>query len=339
MKAIKIFEAGHLEIIEKEIPQIEKPSQVLVKVKFAGICGSDMHIYHGKNPLATYPRVVGHEFVGEIVKVGDDVSEVQPSDRVVIEPIVYCGECYACKSNRPNVCEELQVLGVHTDGGFQEYVVVDQANVHKFGDELSWEEAVLIEPYTIAAQATWHGDIKENETVYIAGAGPIGLMIIQFAKLKGATVIVSDLFDSKLRRAKDFGADYTINSSNEGVKEKIMEITGDVGANVVIDAVGIPAILEQAVDVVSVAGKIVVLGFSKDCASIPLLPITKKEITIHGSRLQTHKFEEVIEIFKNKKINTKDFVSAVYKFDDIVDAIEMIEKDSENICKVLVQFD
>ncbi len=339
MKAIKIFEAGHLEIIEKEIPKIEKPGEVLVKVKFAGICGSDMHIYHGKNPLATYPRVVGHEFVGEIVKVGDDVNEIQSGDRVVIEPIVYCGQCYACKSGRPNVCETLEVLGVHKDGGFQEYVVVNQANVHKFGDELSWEEAVLIEPYTIAAQATWHGDVKENETVYVAGAGPIGLMVIQFAKLKGATVIVSDLFDSKLKRAKAFGADYTINSSKEDVKEKVMAYTHNVGANVVIDAVGIPAIFEQAVEVASVAGKIVILGFSKDCAGIPLLPITKKEITIYGSRLQTHKFKEVIQIFKDKKINTKDFVSAVYKFDDIVEAIEMIENNSEDICKVLVQFD
>lgn len=197
MKAVIVPEPGKVQIIEKSMPDIRGGNEVLVRVRLAGICGSDVHIYHGTSPVATYPRIIGHEVTGEIVAAGPDVTRVKVGDKVVLEPIRSCGNCYACRQGRKNVCANLQVYGVHLDGGYQPYLVLPEENVHKVGDYLSWEEAVLVEPFTIGAQANWRGDVKENDVVFIMGAGTIGLCALQIAKLKGAVCIVSDIFDSK----------------------------------------------------------------------------------------------------------------------------------------------
>ena len=289
MKAIQVLEPGNIQIIEREMPKIENEDEVLVKVRYAGICGSDMHIYHGTSPVATYPRVIGHEFVGEVVETGNNAKHLKAGDRVVIEPIYYCGKCYPCRNGRPNVCENLEVLGVHRDGGFQEYVTVKGANAHKFGEHLSWDEAVLIEPFTIASQATWRGDVRKGDT-YSSGAGPIGLAILQYAKYRGGICIVSDIVESKLDEAKTLGADYTINALTQDIASEIKEITGGMGANVTIDAACTPKTFETAVSVTSPAGRVVVMGFDNRPSQIPQFAITKGELTICGSRLQTNKF-------------------------------------------------
>ena len=213
MKAVKISEAYKVEIIDIPEPEIEHPSDVKVKIKRVGICGSDMHIYYGTNPLATYPRIVGHEVAGEIVEVGSAVNKVAVGDHVVIEPIRYCGECYACKKGRPNVCKDVSVFGVHEDGGMLEFSIRSEKQVHKVSPEIDWDEAVMAEPYTIGAQATWRGNVQAGDTVFIQGAGPIGVTVLKMAKLRGATVIMSDFTNERLEFAKENGADYVINPS------------------------------------------------------------------------------------------------------------------------------
>ena len=220
MKAVRIPEAHVIEIIEIPEPKIEQPDDVLVKIKRVGICGSDMHIYHGTNPLATYPRIVGHEVAGEIIEIGQDVKKVAVGDHVVIEPITYCGECYACKNGRPNVCKEVSVFGVHEDGGMREFAILSEKQVHKVNPEIDWDEAVMAEPYTIGAQATLRGNVQAGQTVFIQGAGPIGITVLKMAKLRGATVIMSDFTNERLEFAKENGADYTINPSEVDVEAK-----------------------------------------------------------------------------------------------------------------------
>lgn len=169
MKAVQVRKAHELIINEIEKPQIENGTDVLVKVKRVGICGSDMHIYHGTNPLATLPRVIGHEVAGEVEAVGPQVKGIKIGDHVVVEPIRYCGECYACRKGRPNVCENLSVFGVHEDGGMREWFVLPEKQLHVVDPSLPWEEIVLAEPYTIGAQATWRGQVEEGDTVQPAG--------------------------------------------------------------------------------------------------------------------------------------------------------------------------
>lgn len=339
MKAIRIPEANVIELIEVEEPKIEQTNDVKVKIKRVGICGSDMHIYHGTNPLATYPRIVGHEVVGEVVEVGASVQNLVTGDHVAIEPISYCGECYACKNNRPNVCKEVSVFGVHEDGGMREFVVLPEKQLHKVDPEIEWDEAVMAEPYTIGAQATWRGNVREGQTVFIQGAGPIGITVLKMAKLQGATVIISDLTNERLEFAKENGADYIINPSEVDTVEKINEITNDEGANVVIDAVGMPQTFELSVEVASVAGNVVTLGFNKTPSAIALMPITKKELTITGSRLQTNQFSKVVELINKKKLTHNGLVTHQFNINDTKEAFEFIEKNPDKVRKAVIAFD
>ncbi|WP_085994078.1 zinc-binding alcohol dehydrogenase family protein [Oceanobacillus senegalensis] len=338
MKAIQIPEANRIELLDVAEPNVELEDEVKIKIKRVGICGSDMHIYHGTNPLATYPRIVGHEVAGEIVKVGSNVSKVAVGDHVVIEPISYCGECYACKSGRPNVCEKVSVFGVHEDGGMREFVVIPEGQVHKVDAEIAWDEAVMAEPYTIGAQATWRGNVQEGQTVCIQGAGPIGITVLKMAKLRGATTIISDLTNERLEFAKENGADYTINPTEEDFKERIHDITAGEGANVVIDAVGMPSTFELSVEVASQAGNVVTLGFNATPSSIALMPITKKELTITGSRLQTNQFGKVVELINTKQLTHNGLVTHRYHIDQAKEAFQFIEENPDKVRKLVIEF-
>ncbi|RKL68130.1 alcohol dehydrogenase [Salipaludibacillus neizhouensis] len=338
MKAVQVTGAHELAIIEKEKPVISEANQVLVKVKMVGICGSDMHIYHGTNPLATLPRIIGHEVTGQVEEIGADVTGLAVGDKVVIEPIESCGKCYACRTGRTNVCSKLEVYGVHLEGGMQEYVAMPDYLVHKVSQDLDWKESVLVEPFTIGAQATWRGNVKKGDTVLITGAGPIGLCCLKMAKAKGATCIITDLSDDRLEFAKSWGGDVTINAIKEDVKEQVFDLTNGEGANIVIDAVCIPKTLEDAIEIVSPAGYVVVLGFDEKPSSIPQLPITKKEITIVGSRLQTNKFPEVIQLFNEKTFGIEDMVTHQFPVEKIKEAISLIENSPNDIRKVVITF-
>jgi 2-desacetyl-2-hydroxyethyl bacteriochlorophyllide A dehydrogenase len=339
LKAVLMPEARKIEITNVDKPQIENESQVLLKIKRVGICGSDMHIYHGTNPMATYPRIVGHEVTGEIVEVGSQVSTVAVGDRVVVEPIRYCGECFACKNGRPNVCKELSAFGVHEDGGMREFAVLPEKQVHKIDPTIDWDEAVMAEPYTIGAQATWRGNVQEGHTVFIQGAGPIGITVLKMAKLRGATVIISDITQERLDFAKENGADYTINPIEISVATKIEEITAGEGANVVIDAVGTPQTFELSVEVASPSGYVVTLGFDTRPSSIPAMPITKKELTIVGSRLQTGQFPYVIDLMNDRKLTHNGLITHKFQLHEVEEAFKFIEENQQLVRKAVIAFD
>jgi L-gulonate 5-dehydrogenase len=327
---------GVLKIADRDVPKVTKPDDVLIKVKRVGICGSDIHIFHGRNPFAVYPRVWGHEFVGEVAETGSAVTAVKKGAHVVVEPIIYCGKCYACRQGRGNVCETLKVMGVHIDGGCQEYIVVPAANVHTLPDSLSWDEAVLIEPFTIGAQACYRGNVQKGDFVLVMGAGTIGLTVLQMAKIAGATVIISDLVPEKLAYAKSRGADYTVNAKEENVIEKVREITGGMGANVTVDAVCIKKSFEEAVEVTSAAGRVVELSFNEIPSEIAPVNIVKKELTICGSRLQTKRFPVVIDHIKQGKLPLAGFISKIYPIAEMVEAFDYVDKNNASVRKVLI---
>ncbi|WNC13705.1 zinc-binding alcohol dehydrogenase family protein [Brevibacillus brevis] len=339
MKAVQVRKAHELVASEVEKPGIGQPTDVLVKVRRVGICGSDMHIYHGTNPLATLPRVVGHEVAGEVVEVGPEVKNVKVGDHVVVEPIRYCGECYACRKGRPNVCASLSVFGVHEDGGMREWFVLPEKQLHVVDAGLPWEEIVLAEPYTIGAQAVWRGQVEQGETVLIQGAGPIGICILKMAKLQGARVMITDLSDERLDFAKENGADVTVNASREDVREAVARWTGGEGVNVAIDAVCLPMTFELSVDVVSPAGTVVVLGFDERPSAIPQLPITKKEVTIVGSRLQTSQFSQVVRLLNEGKLRHNGLVTHTFPLERVQEAFDYVEKNPDKVRKALIVFE
>ncbi|MED3727918.1 zinc-binding alcohol dehydrogenase family protein [Priestia filamentosa] len=336
MKAIQVKGAHNLVEVEVEKAELKSPTDVLVKVKRVGICGTDMHIYHGTNPLATLPRVVGHEVAGEVVAVGKEVDKLKKGDHVVIEPISYCGSCYPCRKGRPNVCSNLSVFGVHEDGGLREYIVLSEKQLHLVSKSLSWDDIVLAEPYTIGAQATWRGNVEKGDSVLIQGAGPIGICILKLAKMKGASVMMTDLNEERLQFAKESGADTVVHAGREDVRTRVKEWTNMEGVNIVIDAVCLPSTFELSVDVVSQAGNIVVLGFDERPASIPQLPITKKEVTITGSRLQTNQFSTIVQYLNEGKLSHNGLITHKFPLSRVQEAFDFIENHPEQVRKAVI---
>ncbi|WP_368503119.1 zinc-binding alcohol dehydrogenase family protein [Alkalihalophilus sp. As8PL] len=336
MKVVHVEKAGSIEVIEKEKPVLKQANDVLIRVRMVGICGSDMHIYHGTNPLATYPRILGHEVTGEVIEIGENVSNLQVSDKVVLEPIDTCGECYACRNGRANVCENLEVYGVHRDGGMQEYMVVPEDNLHKVDTNTPFEASVLVEPFTIGAQANWRGNVQKGDTVLIQGAGPIGICCLKVAKLLGATCFITDLNQERLNFAVECGADQAIHAGEVDVLEEVMNATSGEGANVVIDAVCLPQTFELGTQVASIAGRVVVLGFDERPSHISQLPITKKELTIVGSRLQTNQFAPVIQWMEDNELNVDQMVTHTFSIDQIKEAMEFIESHPDEVRKAVI---
>jgi 2-desacetyl-2-hydroxyethyl bacteriochlorophyllide A dehydrogenase len=339
MKAVMVKKAHELVIEDVEKPTIKSPKDVLLKIKRVGICGSDMHIYHGTNPLATLPRVIGHEVAGEVIEVGEEVTSVRAGDHVVVEPIRYCGKCYACRKGRPNVCKSLSVFGVHEDGGMREWVVLPEKQVHVVDASLPWDEIVMAEPYTIGAQAIWRGQVDKEDKVLIQGAGPIGICVLKVAKLKGAKVMVTDLNDERLSYAKENGADVIVNVGQRDAHEAVSEWTDHEGVNVVIDAACLPQTFELSLEVISPAGTIVVLGFDESPAAIPMLPITKNEVTIVGSRLQTNQFPKVIQLLNEGKLTHNGLVTHRFPFNEVKEAFAFVENHPDQVRKALIVLD
>jgi L-gulonate 5-dehydrogenase len=338
MQAIEVTKPGQISIVERPLP-VCKEDEVLIKVKAAGICGSDVHIYHGKNAFAIYPRVVGHEFVGEIVKVGSKVANLHIGDRIAVDPVVACGSCYACRVGRHNVCKSLNVLGVHRDGGYQEYVAVAEKNAHKLPENLSWEIAALVEPYTIAAQVKERGRLSVDDTVLICGAGPIGLMILQMVKMVGARAAIMDIIASRLERAKEMGADLVINARNNDMTQAMLEFTQGEGASLIYEATGNVDVLETCiVKIASPAGRIVVLGFSTDLIKIPQVSIMSRELEIIGTRLNRGKFPEVIEWFAKGLVQPEKVLTHTFNMTDAEKAFEFMDANPETVCKIVLKY-
>jgi len=335
MRAICIQEPGTIVPVERAVPNIERDDQVLVKVKCVGICGSDIHIFHGTNPFAVYPRVWGHEFTGEVVAVGEGVRDLSVGDHVSAEPFSSCGKCYACRHGRGNVCKELKVYGVHQDGGCQEYIVMERAKVHKVPDDMPAELAVLAEPVTIGFQACSRGRVEEGDFVLVMGAGTVGLTCLMAAKAKGATVMITDLYDQKLEFAKRFGADYVVNVKKTTIGKELEAIGEE--PNVILDAVGSKTSLEEAVDMVSSAGRVVELGFANIHSEISHVTLMKKEVDICGTRLQSGQFGAAIEYIDTHREDLQDFITQRFEIDDITEAFRFVTDHPDKVRKAIVK--
>ncbi|QQK07989.1 zinc-binding alcohol dehydrogenase family protein [Miniphocaeibacter halophilus] len=324
MKALKIFEPKILKIVDIEEPKIVDKNDVKIKTMTTGICGSDVSMYAGTNTMVVYPRIFGHEMAGEVVEVGSSVENLKVGDHVTVDPVNNCGYCHACREGRPNICYNLKVRGVQGEGFNAEYIVVPKDAVYKLSSSIPWEEACLIEPYTIGFNATSRAGLKPADTLLILGAGTIGQTTLRTALMMGARVIISDIDDEKLETAKNQGAFLTINPARDDLKKIIEENTEGFGPNVVIDAVCIPETVEQSIELAAPGGRVVTLGFSETPSKIQQKHITAKELDIRGSRLNNRKFASVIKSLEDKKINFDDMISHVIDFKDAKDAFEIM---------------
>ena len=339
MKGVQIVEPNKLQIVDLEKPQIDKENNVLVRMVAAGICGSDVGIYHGTNAAATYPRIIGHENVGIVEEIGEGVTRVKVGDRVIIDQVTACGHCYACRKGRPNVCGNLKVRGVHIDGGYREYMAVPDRDCYLVPEILSDEEAVMIEPTTIAVQCCSRAQLESEDTVMIIGSGALGSSILRIVKLYNPkAIIVTDIDDAKLEEAKKNGATYTINSLKEDVPTKAHELTDGYGPTVTIDAACVKGSLLTALQATGNAGRVITMGFSVAPTEVNQFVITSKALDVRGSRLQNRKFQDVIDLVNEGKVDLRGSISHTWNFEDAQAAFDFVDSHDPSYRKGVLTF-
>lgn len=307
MQAAQIIEPGVAQVIEVPVPK-PGPGEVLIKVAAAGICGTDVHIYHGEYE-ATYPIIPGHEFSGSVSEVGEGVKRFQIGDRVTADPNVPCNRCHACQRNEPNQCVDLAAVGVTCDGAFAQYVLVPEGNVFAIGS-LSFAEAALVEPLACVVWGLKRIAVQPGDSALIMGAGPMGCMMLQAVKHAGAAqVVVTDVVPWRLEQAMELGAAQTI-LADEG-QDTLLKELAPLGYDIVADATGLPYVLESAFNYVRPRGKVWVFGVCPPDAQASFNPfqVFRKDLTIIGSFAVNRTFQESIALIQSEAVKVEPLIS------------------------------
>ena len=336
MKVIRLNEPGNWEELN-----INKPSEVLssgnalLKVKKIGVCGTDLHAFKGQQPFFNYPRILGHELAVEVVAVADDVTNVSVGDKCSVEPYYNDVIGQAVRRGKTNCGEHLQVLGVHVDGGMQEYFVYPAKFLHAT-NSLSDDQLAMIEPLAIGCHAVDRADIKEDDIVLVIGVGPIGLGTIQFTKLKGARVIAMDIDDSKLEQCKEITkVEDTINALGNVEEELATLLNGDL-PTVILDATGNPTSMMNTFKYAAAGGTIVFIGLFMGDVVFHDPSFHKKELTLKASRaaLGTD-FGRIIKLIEEGKIDATSFITHRMCFDEVPTEFEKLYKQKDLIKAII----
>ena len=316
MKAIVCEEPGILISREQEKPEI-KEGYAQIRIRRIGICGTDLHAFEGTQPYFNYPRILGHELSGELVETGG-AQGFEKGETVTFIPYFNCGFCIACRSGKPNCCTQINVCGVHVDGGMTEYLNVPAYSlVH--GEGLTYDELALVEPLAIGAHSIRRADVKPGEFVLVIGAGPIGLGIMEFARIAGAQVIAMDINAKRLDFcAKRLKVQHAINASTEDVIEALKNITNNDFPTVVIDATGSQQAINKGFEYIAHGGRYVLVGLQKGLISISHPEFHKREATLMSSRNATRAdFEHVIESIKKGLVEPANYITHRVQFDQV----------------------
>ena len=329
-------------IIFREIAVPEPgPDQVLVKIKKIGICGSDIHVYHGTHPYTSYPVTQGHEVSGEIVKLGEYVKDLSVGQRITIEPQVFCGRCYPCLHGKYNLCEHLKVMGFQTTGTASEYFAVDASKVTPLPEGMSFSEGAMMEPLAVTVHAAKRfPDLKGAKTV-VLGCGPIGILLAQSLKALGADkVLVTDISDTRLEIAKSVGADYAVNTLHRDFGEAMLEAYGPDKADVIYECAGSDITMEQAIQNARKGSTIVLVAVFGKRASVDLAKLNDSELDLNTSMMYRHEdFVDAIRLVNEGKILLKPLETAHFAFADYQKAYEYIDNNRETTMKVLIDVD
>lgn len=338
MKAVYMEKPWNIEISDVQMPK-PKEGEALLRVKSAGICGSDIGAFRGTNGLVSYPRIIGHEIAGEVISIPENNKNgIKPGDRVIVDPYLYCGHCYPCSIGRTNCCVDLKVLGVHVDGGMAEYFCHPADMLLKVPDDMPWDIIPLAEPLTIALHGIHRLNLKAGEHIAINGAGPIGLLAAMVALHYGAEPIMIDLVKERLDFAKSLGVRYTINLREEDLVEKVSEYTNGRMAECVMEASGANSAIRATLDIVSHAGRIALTGWPKQETPIPTDMITRKEVDVRGARTSAGEFPEAIDLIYHQKVDARRILTKVISIDEAPETIRDIEKNPGDYMKVNILF-
>ncbi|MGI6038390.1 MAG: zinc-dependent alcohol dehydrogenase [Limnochordia bacterium] len=315
MKALVYHGPNDLRYEDIETPK-PGPGDLLIAVKAVGICGSDVHGYQGITGRRTPPMVMGHEFSGVVAEVGSEVSKVSVGQRVAIQPFLFCGECEPCKRRDTNKCKEGRLLGVlSTNGAMAEYVVVPEKHAFPLADDVSFEEGALVEAAAVALRAINRLQMERlPEKVAIVGVGTIGLLLMQYARLRGAKeVLVTDLQNDRLALAREMGADLAVNPKEEDLAKIVDEWTGGEGVPLTIEAVGATPTVQQGMSMTAPGGTVLWVGNSQRFVEVNMQQTVTEELRIIGTFIYSHdEFGQAVEDIGAGRVSVKKLVSATY---------------------------
>ncbi|WPU94844.1 zinc-binding alcohol dehydrogenase family protein [Mucilaginibacter sabulilitoris] len=336
MQIIVCEEPGQLVFKEKEKPEI-KEGYAQIRIRRIGICGTDLHAFEGKQPYFNYPRVLGHELSGELVETGG-AKDFQKGDVVTFIPYFNCGYCIACRSGKPNCCVKINVCGVHVDGGMAEYLNVPAYSlIH--GEGLNYDELALVEPLAIGAHSIRLADVKPDEFVLVIGAGPIGLGIMEFARIAGGRVIAMDLNAGRLKFCHDkLRIDHTINVSEDNALERLAEITKGDMPTVVIDATGSLNAINNGFNYMAHGARYVLVGLQKGEIKVSHPEFHKREATLMSSRNATREdFEHVIISMKRGSVQPANYITHRIQFDQVTGEFESWLDPANGVIKAMIE--
>ncbi len=338
MKAFSIKQPGETELIDLQQPR-PGADEILLKSRLIGLCGTDLSTFRGKNPLVTYPRIPGHEIAATIVETGADVpGEFHAGMNVTVYPNTSCGTCASCKRGRTNACKFNQTLGVQRDGAMKGFFIAPWRKVY-LSNGLSLRELSLVEPLAVGFHAAERARITSADTVAVMGCGMVGLGALAGASARGATAVAIDLDDGKLSLAQKVGAKHTIHAARENTHERLNALTGGLGPDVVIEAVGTPETYRSAVEEVAHTGRVIYIGWAKEPVSYETKLFVHKELDILGSRNSLAEFPAVIAMLAERRFPVEETISATVPLDGAGDALKRWSESPGSYTKILVNMD
>ena len=339
MRALVIDGPGDVGLGTRGVPTLVDGA-VLIRVRTVGFCGSDLNTYRGLNPLVSYPRVPGHEIAGIVEAVGVDVPvPLAVGTEVTVVPYTACGKCSACRCGRLNTCRNNQTLGVQRDGALTEQIVVPWQSVLR-AEGLGRRELALVEPLAVGFHAAARGRVAARDVVAVIGTGAVGLGAVAGAARLGATVIAVDVDDRKLAMARRAGATHVVNSQTAPLHDRLQELTGGDGPDVVIEAVGLPETFVAAAAAAAVAGRVVYVGYAKAPVSFDTTQFVRKELDILGARNATAEdFRAVMDLLLARHFPVSDAVTRVVSLGDAAGALRMWDSEPAAVTRIHVDLD
>jgi L-iditol 2-dehydrogenase len=325
-----------------EFRDVEKPTpaadEVLIRVQRIGVCGSDIHVYHGLHPYTTYPVVQGHEVSGVVAEIGTEVTGFVPGDKVVFMPQVTCGVCYPCRHGMYHICDQLKVMGFQTGGAAQEYFPVKAEMVLRLPENISLDEAALVEPISVAVHALGRFGSLEGKKVLVLGAGTIGNLVAQVAQASGAAaVMATDIAAYKLEKARACGIQHVVNSGEVDLGQEILNLFGVDKADLILECVGVQPTITQAIANARKGSTIVVVGVFGKKPEVDLGLVQDRELTLLGTLMYQKKdYERAIELVAEGKLHLTEMVTQRFPFSQYLAAYEAIESSGGRYMKVMI---
>ncbi len=340
MKAIMLHEPERLEVIDMTLRDLH-PDEVMLRVEACSICGSDLEGYHGIHPTVTMPRVMGHEVASTVAKVGAAVTTLSVGDRIAGIGSVACGVCGACRSGQPTRCSDPKSPGFSAHGAYAEYVICRAEGCTPIPDEITFTQAAVAQPAGIANHAvSTRAAIQSGEIVLVQGCGPIGLSAMMLSKLRGATVISTDIVDYRCRFAGEMGADLVLNPHQEDVQAAVLELTHGEGVDKVIECVGgdQDETIPEAVACVKRGGLVVVVGsFAANRATLPVIDFKFKEKTIAGSQSMPEGYGPIFDLVRAGKLDLDQLVTHRLPLEQLERGLQLMDAKAEQVLKVVIE--